>query len=304
MIPKTKGVQMINWIEVKGLNTKVDDFLEFEPDLNIITGANGSGKTTLLKLIWYLISGQIDRALYITFDHVSIGTDQFELSISSYNNQEEFQIEWTFDEDAFSKPNDKTSLDACPEDTEKEHEEIVDNSKTSRYVRFEDAKEDCSSLNADIAEKMKSSLFFPSFRRIEGGFSQQIPQDTRSVRRTRRTRQSGGSARARITEESPLRAAMSKTSDDQSVDAHKFVTSFSASDITELLSQKHTEILEKINVIYADISRDLAEKMPSNSTTEAQETNSILEQIREDLTNADSEEQELNNPLRSLKRFY
>ena len=37
---------------------------------------------------------------------------------------------------------------------------------------------------------------------------------------------------------------------------------------------------------------------------EAQETNSILEQIREDLTNADTKEQELNNPLRVLKRFY
>ena len=293
---------MINWIEVKGLNAKVDATLEFEPDLNIITGANGSGKTTLLKLIWYLISGQIDRALYITFDHVSIGTDQFELSISSYHLQDEFQIEWTFDEKAFSKPNDKTLLDVCPEDTEKEHKE-VDKSKTSRDVRFEDAEEDCRSLNTDIAEKMKSSLFFPSFRRIESGFSQQILQDTRSARQTGRTRRRGSSARARIAELSPLQDAMSQTSDEQSVDNHKFVTSFSASDITELLSQKHTEILEKINVIYADISRDLAEKMPSNSTTEAQETDSILEQIREDLTNADSEEQELNNPLRSLNGF-
>ncbi len=281
---------MIKWLEVKGLNTKVDADLEFEPDLNIITGANGSGKTTLLRLIWYLISGQIDRALYITFDHVSIGTDQFELSISSYHLQDEFQIEWTFDEAAF-----RESDDSKPDEEKYE--------KESLYVRFEDAEEKCRSLNTDIAEKMKSSLFFPSFRRIEGGFSQQILQAPRSVRQTGRIRRKSSSARARITELSPLQEAMSQTSDDQSVDDHKFITSFSASDITELLSQKHTEILEKINVIYADISRALGEKMPSNSTTETQETNSILEQIREDLTNADSEEQELNNPLRSLNDF-
>lgn len=67
---------MIKWLEVEGLNTKFDTHLEFYPDLNVITGANGSGKTTLLKLMWYLISGQIERALYIVFDRVSIGTDR------------------------------------------------------------------------------------------------------------------------------------------------------------------------------------------------------------------------------------
>ena len=293
---------MINWIEVKGLNAKVDADLEFEPDLNIITGANGSGKTTLLKLIWYLISGQIDRALYIIFDHVSIGTNQFELSISSYHLQDKFQIEWTFDKDAFRKPDDRTSIDVHPEEAKEEEEEVA-KTKTSLDVDFDNAEERCHSLNTDIAEVMKSSLFFPSFRRIEAGFSQQILQDTRSARRARRPRQRNSSARARITDLSPLQDAMSQMSDEQSIDDHKFVTSFSISDITELLSQKHTEISEKINAIYADVSRDLGEKILPNSTTELQETNSVLDQIREDLTNADSEEQALRNPLTSLNDF-
>ena len=293
---------MIKWLEVKGLNTKVDADLEFEPDLNIITGANGSGKTTLLKLIWYLISGQIDRALYITFDYVSIGTDQFELSITSYYPQDKFQIEWSFDKDAFHKPDDKTSLDVRHEEAKEDEEEVV-KTKTSLDVHFDNAEEECHSLNTDIAEAMKSSLFFPSFRRIEAGFSQQILQDTRSARQTRRTRRRNSSARARITELSPLQDAMSQMSEDQSIDGHKFVTSFSTSDITELLPQKHNEISEKINAIYADVSRVLAEKILSNSTTELQETNSVLDQIRKDLTSTDSKEQELRKPLTSLNGF-
>ena len=259
---------MIKWLEVEGLNTKVDTHLEFNPDLNVITGANGSGKTTLLKLMWYLISGQIERALYTVFDRISIGTDRFELSISAYP-QDEFEIEWSF-----GKSDNKEAI----------------------YILFEDAEDDCDSLNQDIAETMKSSLFFPSFRRIEGGFSQ-IRPDRRSVRQARRI---GNSIRAQTGELSPLQDAMSQMSVERSIGDHKFITSFSTTDIIALLQQKENEISEKINAIYADFSHDFAEKMPSNSITELQEANSVLEQIREGFTNASAEEQKLRNPLVSL----
>ena len=54
---------MIQYLEVKGLNNRLDGEFEFNEDLNIFTGANGSGKTTLLKLIWYLISGHLEQIL-------------------------------------------------------------------------------------------------------------------------------------------------------------------------------------------------------------------------------------------------
>ena len=64
---------MIKSLSVKGLNHRVDADLEFNEDLNIITGKNGSGKTTLLKLLWYLISGNLERMiLEIPFQSVSI----------------------------------------------------------------------------------------------------------------------------------------------------------------------------------------------------------------------------------------
>ena len=262
---------MIKQLKVEGLNGKVDADLGFNSDLNIITGGNGSGKTTLLKLMWYLISGQIDRALYIWFEYVSIGTDRFTLSISSLP-QDEFEIRWSFDE--------------------------PDNERSQRF-RFEDAKSDFNSLSQDIAETMESSLFFPSFRRIEGGFSQTLP-DARSIRQARRT---GNSIRAQTRELSPLQDAMSQTSVEQSIGDHKFVTSFSTADIVELLRQKDTEISEKINAIYADLSDNLAETIPANAITELQETNSILKQVRENVTNAGAEEQKLRNPLTSLHDF-
>ena len=73
---------MIRKLEVKGLNNRVDGTWEFNEDLNVITGRNGSGKTTLLKLIWYLISGNIEQIISdIPFRSVSIETDRFSLSI-------------------------------------------------------------------------------------------------------------------------------------------------------------------------------------------------------------------------------
>ena len=50
---------MIQKLEVMGLNHQFDYGLKFNPDLNIFTGSNGCGKTTLLKLVWYLISGNL-----------------------------------------------------------------------------------------------------------------------------------------------------------------------------------------------------------------------------------------------------
>ena len=56
--------------------------LNFQDDLNIITGRNGSGKTTILKLMWYCISGNIERAVReIAFQKVYIKTSEYELTI-------------------------------------------------------------------------------------------------------------------------------------------------------------------------------------------------------------------------------
>ena len=288
---------MIKRLEVSGLNDKVNADLEFNEDLNIITGANGSGKTTLLKLIWYLISGQIDRALYVPFDFVLIETDQFQLSISLEDHYErEFLIQWRFfDEDSETGTefgeNHEIEVEELIEDNEMEAEE-------SLYIGFWDVQSDANprihNLKTYIRDTMKSSLFFPSFRRIEGGFSR-ISQGMNSTRQERRPRRTGPTQTS-----DPLQAAMSEQSVEQSVDNHKFVTSFSTTDIVELLSQKRTEITNEINAIYAGLSHDLAKRIPSKPAIELKDANSALQQIRQEFTKAVAEEQKLQNQLTSL----
>ena len=272
LIVKMKGELMIKSLEVEGLNAKINASLAFNEDLNIITGANGSGKTTLLKLIWYLISGQIDRVLYITFDHLSIATDQFELSIASQDrNRDNFFIQWSFSDS----------------------EEYGRGEQTIHYMAADTA---CAQLNADIARTMKSSLFFPSFRRIEGGFSH-IHQNRSNARRREQIR---SPRRVRAEERDPFQDVMTQFAEQQSNGDHKFVASFSTTDIEELVPRKNLDISEDINKMYADLSHGLKEKIFSDPMSEHQEATSDLEQIRLAFARAADEEEALRNPLTAL----
>ena len=182
---------MINWIDVKKLNNQFDYDLDFNQDLNIFTGVNGCGKTTLLKLIWYLISGNFYRIVQeIPLESVEIGTDRFDLLMEPL--VDEVKLEWVF-----------------------ENEE-----QGQTTVAFEEVKD--LEINKKIANEMPGSLFFPTFRRLEGGFGAE-PK----------------------TEE--LRSALSEFSGALSEDPHRFITAISTYDIVDLLNQKYTEISELEN---------------------------------------------------------
>jgi hypothetical protein len=73
---------MINKFEVTGLNGEFDFCLNFQPDLNLLTGKNGVGKTTVLKLIYYIISGNFERLIpEIPFESARIIANGFEVQI-------------------------------------------------------------------------------------------------------------------------------------------------------------------------------------------------------------------------------
>jgi AAA15 family ATPase/GTPase len=70
------------------LNRRINCNPQFHEDINIITGKNGSGKTTLLKLLWYTISGNLERILpEISFDSFELVTDSLVVSMTMDTRQ-------------------------------------------------------------------------------------------------------------------------------------------------------------------------------------------------------------------------
>ena len=243
---------MIKSLSVKGLNNRIDADLEFNEDLNIITGKNGSGKTTLLKLIWYLISGNLARIIpEIPFQSVSVATDSFSLSLVKETSDQVLVM---------------SKLPGEDESVEKTDVEMAD-------LIFVD-------LSRPIARAMKKSLFFPTFRRIEGGFDEEnlfFGSETGM---------------------SHLKTAMSVLSDELSVDDHKFITSISTNDIDEILREKHSNISLKTNDLHVRLSKEITQKI---SETKGQDDASlVLNDIQDLIEEVNRERAELLGPFSSL----
>ena len=262
---------MIRKLEVEGLNTRVDGAWEFNEDLNIITGRNGSGKTTLLKLIWYLISGNLGQVISdIPFRSVAIETDSFSLSIIQTENKN-VKLECEFANNV-NMPGDF---------------EIP--------LRRED-NDRISVINAHIVRKMRS-LFFPSFRRIEGGFarlSSHIPTVNPAMYEFEQSwrRHAEGVTGA-------LQGAMTQLSTIMSVyDDHKFIASISTHDIGDLLAEKYADVYKKTNELHVklseDITQEISERQPSDDAS------SVLNGIQERVEQVTEKRKSLLRPFSVL----
>ena len=218
---------MIRKLEVKGLNNRVDDDWEFNEELNIFTGSNGSGKTTLLKLMWYLISGNLGQAITeIVFQSVSIETDSFSLSLSIEPDEGKFE---------FAITNQQAM-------------------KGGFRIPFEiDSFQRLSKSHRLFARVRDRSLFFPSFRRIEGGFSylsNQTPADDI------KWIYAADYPMWRSADESMniLQKAMSQLSSELSgYGKHQLIAAISTHDIGELLTRKYGDLLKKTDEPHAEL---------------------------------------------------
>ena len=221
---------MIRYLKVKGLNKQLDDEFKFNEDLNIITGPNGSGKTTLLKLLWYLISGHLEQILTeVPFHSIAIQTDLFALSMERV------------------KP-DQVKLDYNSGQEEKVDEFIIIDAETGRINRKD--VDWVNALEKRIARTTKRSLFFPTFRRIEGGFS--------------RTPDAEDSAVRIFSVPEMLQDSMSRFSDEVSINGHKFIASISTEDLRELLTQKYADIYEEITTRQSQVLEEISKKIQNN----------------------------------------
>ena len=223
---------MIRSLEVKELNNRLSDKFKFHEDLNIFTGANGSCKTTLLKLLWYFISGNLQQiVLEIPFHTISIQTDLFDFSMKRVEP-------------------DRVTFDYNFGKEEGTYEFIVINAETGKIDRKD--VDSVSALEKQIARTTKRSLFFPTFRRIEGGFSR-VATDTDSLAMMLLT-----------STPEMLQASISKFSNKVSINGHKFIASISTEDLSELLIQKYADIYEEITTRQAQVLEEISKEIRNN----------------------------------------
>ena len=227
---------MIQTLKAVNLNRSMNLDLTFHDDINIITGKNGSGKTTLLKLLWYAMSGNLERILReITFDSFELVTDQFMLSMAIVTNDlDERILELRFD----GGPNSF----------------VANNRALKRGM-------DCDYLHAAnqrISARGKS-VFFPTYRRIEGGISSPIQHLHATNNYDQQFRD--------------LQQSLSRLSERLSVGDHRFVASISTDDIEILLTSKYAEISEQTNRLNKQLSTYILKQVSSTPVAAGHESN-------------------------------
>lgn len=220
---------MIKEFIFRNLNHNMNDHIVFNNDINILTGKNGCGKTTIMKLMWYMISCNFDKI------HREIDVEFAKL----IKNDGSF-CEISFIDREFGRTIKITINDGNDTFSKEFYCEDVDNEWSRRINLF------------------KSSLFFPTFRRIEGGFD--IEAFKRRFRNT------------------TLRNALEEISDNLSDRNHKFITSVSTDDIENLISQKYSEISFNVRRIEEKQSKTILRLIDqSNDKDKEKET---LDKIR------------------------
>ena len=272
---------MIRSLEVKGLNNRDNGNFNFNfhEDLNIFTGANGSGKTTLLKLIWYFISGHLKQILSeIPFTYLSIATEPFSIVIDR-QKPEEFMLTFEYLSNTRSEGGG-ISIKIDPET------KIIDTKNIDRVNKLEKR----------IAESSNGSLFFPTFRRIEGGFSI-------GSRSSAHTEDAAGLKLLSSTTERLL-TALSQLSDDMSTDRHKFIVSVSTMDIIKLLPLKYVDIYQEISNLQSQVLGKISKGIQSNPDKDKvgevpKSASAVLDAIQQ----VDKETEQLRKPFSVLSEL-
>ncbi len=242
---------MIKEFHAKNIFNKINCDLIFNSDINILTGINGSGKTTILKLIWYILSGNIERIFLerIFFQSLLLITNKYKISLESKDTKKKtIKID-------LSDMKGKVLLS----------KDI--NIATPLKINFGEL----NIIDGILLEKLESSVFFPTFRRIEGGFST-----------TRYASEEGGRESRFVPYElnrgsRRLKESISDISNNLSERNHKFVCSISTEDIIELVSRKFAEVASKSSKRY--------EKFASETINELEKYKDIgLEEKKESIS--------------------
>lgn len=269
----------IKTLGIKGLNnSQIPIKIRFNDDINILTGRNGSGKTTILKLMWYCISGNIERAVdEIVFEEIHIETTAYTLKVEkSLNKTKGFVSVLLIDSSG----------------------EVIFEKKEP--LNRDNVVEHANELTIGL---LKTSVFFPTFRRIEGGFS----MTTTNRNGTRKISRGGeeyifrdhGHGRE-------IQGALEGHADRLSVADHKFVSSISTNDIQRLVTKQYNKATLEVenyskiltDKIFAEIKS--YKSLSSEDDTALRDAVSTLDKINQDVTEFEAVRENAFNPITVL----
>ena len=271
-------------VSIRGLNNKLDCDFEFHNDINIVTGINGCGKTTFLKILWYAISGNIERIISeIRFESLNLNTTHYSLCLSRENNI----INWKYNANGIEQ-SERVNLD-------------LDNYLVS--IRF---------LKSLIIDNKTASCFFPTFRRIEGGYSilNQTIVPNRStnipIPYIRTFSDQNNLLQKSENIATNIKDELDKLSSLLSIDKNRFVCSLSTNDLGDLLRSRHTKIVEKIDQDSLILNQSLIGKLENIKSDIADSKDKSLDMVnklQQELTNVRNKRDELLQPFTVLSEL-
>lgn len=184
--------------------------INFNSDLNILTGRNGSGKTKILKIVWRLISGNIETAIEeVSFDRVKVITTKNEILL-------------------YKKKYQTLKLEVKKlKSLEKVHKfyfDVDDGPFPSREMF----------IKLEMFTRNSGSIFFLLFVGLKGGFSIRSRSNFRSTRPRRFLKMNS------------IEEALNSLSNALSNNEHEFIATISTSDIVEMLLQKYTNLTDEV----------------------------------------------------------
>lgn len=235
---------MIKSVEVTGLPGQTAPLVvTLNPDLNVLTGRNGSGKTNFLKLVWYIISGNIAQAVQeVPFEQITVETGEYKIRVTRQPGNE-LEIEFT------DKDGKRLSM--------QDHED-----EDYHYSAAEHAN--------SIVQQIGNSIFFPTFRRIEGGFS---------IGRRAMPRLSPPRPNRSDIEEALLNLSRRLSNGD-----HVFVTSISTVDIQGLLQRSYADLSDYATRLQQQVSQDIISRIMSykrmSGEIRASSAEELIDEIR------------------------
>jgi ABC-type lipoprotein export system ATPase subunit len=264
---------MIKELHIRELYGDISTDMEFNDDINIITGINGSGKTSILKIIWLLISGNIDRVIMqMDFHSIKLITSEYFIEII------------------------KNDINLVEINSDLIDSVLVPSFSGEPLSIFR--SKDFDNFVSNIIAKIPQSIFFPTFRRVEGGFD-----SMRSFRDSSMNSRGERVFRRRMDENDELEEALSSYSNSLSNNGHLFVCSLSTNDIKELLSTKYAQISTNVNKNYQSFSSkiiDLIMDYESSKDESHTEAIKLLNILKHDAVQINKERDDMLKPFNVL----